>query len=181
MKQLIPSQTAPEQLPSRFDLGKTNAEIAFNSAIANRNAAISMIRQGHLVVNLYTQDLDPQVLNNEDFAKNLLRMIKSYKQMQIRILVKDSTKAVKGSHALLRLAQQLSSHIEVREIPDIFHSEKSSFMVVDRVGFYYRPSANEFKGSVNFNSPGRAVKLVDFFSDVWEKSTPDPHFRKFHI
>lgn len=181
MKQLIPPQAAPSQLPNRFDLGKTNAEIAFNSATANCNAAISMIRQGHLVVNLYTQDLDPQVLNNEDFAKNLLRMIKNYKQMQIKILVKDSTKAVKSSHVLLKLAQQLSTHIEVREIPDFFHSEKASFMVVDRVGFYYRPSANEFKGSVNFNSPGRAVKLVDFFSDVWEKSVPDPHFRKFHI
>lgn len=181
MKQLIPPQAPPTQLPSRFDLGKTNAEIIFNSAIANRNAAISMVRQGNLAVNIYTQDLDPQVLNDEAFAKNLLKMIKNYKQMQIKILVRDSTKAVKGSHVLLRLAQQLSSHIEVREIPDIFSEQKGSFMVVDRVGFYYRPSAREFEGSVNFYSPGRAVKLVDFFTDVWDKSTPDPHFRKFHI
>lgn len=181
MKQLIPLQASPSQLPSHFDLGKTNAEIIFTSAIANRNAALSLVRQGNLAVVIYTQDLDPNVLNDEDFAKNLLRMIKNYKQMQIKILVRDSTKAVKGSHVLLRLAQKLSSHIEVRGIPDIFSVEKGSFMVVDRVGFYYRPNAREFNGSVNFNSPGRAVKLVDFFSDVWEKSTPDPHFRKFHI
>ena len=181
MKQLIPPQAPPSQLPSRFDLGKTNAEVIFNSAIANRNAAISMVRQGHHAVNIYTQDLDPQVLNDDAFAKNLLKMIKNYKQIQIKILVRDSTKAVKGSHVLLRLAQQLSSHIEVREIPDIFSEQKGSFMVVDRVGFYYRPSAREFEGSVNFYSPGRAVKLVDFFAEVWDISTPDPHFRKFHI
>lgn len=181
MKELIPPQTAPSQLPSRYDLGKTNAEIIISSAATNRNAAISMVSQGHLTVNIYTQDLDPQVLNDESFAKNLIRMIKNYKQMQIKILVKDSTKAVKGSHVLVRLAQQLSSHIEVREIPDIFYEERGSFMVVDRVGFYYRPNAREFIGSINFNSPARAVKLIEYFSDVWEKSTPDPHFRRFHI
>ena len=70
---------------------------------------------------IYTQDLDPKVLNDESFAKNLLKMIKNYKQMKINILVRDSTKAVKDSHTLLRLAQKLSTHIEVRAIPDIFN------------------------------------------------------------
>jgi len=181
MKQLIPAQAPPSKLPSRFDLGKTNAEILLNSALANRNAAISLVRQGHHSVYLYTLDLDPKVLNDESFAKSILQMIKNYKHMQVRILVRDSSKAVKGSHILLRLAQQLSTHIEVRQIPGIFNEEKGTFMVVDRAGFYYRPKAIELEGTVNFNSPARAVKLLDFFSDVWEKSSPDPHFRKLHI
>lgn len=181
MKPLIPPQVPPAELPDRYDLGKTNAEIMITSAAANRNAAISMLNQGGLAVHIYTQDLDPLVLNDESIAKNLLKMVKSHKQMQIKILVRDSTKAVKGSHALLRLAQQLSTHIEVREIPKAFYEEKGSFMVVDRSGFYYRPNAREFEGSVNFYSPVRAVKLIDFFTDVWEKSTPEPHFRKLHI
>ncbi|MDH5392755.1 MAG: hypothetical protein OEY11_06170 [Gammaproteobacteria bacterium] len=178
---LIPEQSPPSELPSHYDLGKTDAEIIFNNAAANRNAAISMIRQGHLSVSLYTQDLDPQVLDNENIAKYLLEMAKHYQQMQIRILVRDSTLAVKNSHVLLRLAQQLSSHIEVKTIPDVYREVRASFMVVDRKGLYYRPKASEFIGSVNFNSPARAVKLLEFFSEVWEKAVPDPHFRKLHI
>lgn len=181
MKQLIPEQVSPSSIPKRFDLGKTNAEIAFKTPDANRNAALSLLNQGQLSVIIYTQDLDPKVLNDEALAKNFLKMIKNYKQLQIKILVKDSSRAVKGSHILVRLAQQLSSHIEVRTIPDIYYEERGAFMVIDRVGFYYRPNASEFVGTVNFNSPARAVKLTEFFSDVWEKSTPDPHFRKLHI
>lgn len=178
---LIPPQTSPDEMPSHFDLGKTNAEILFETAEANKNAALSMLRQGHLAVSIYTQDLDPQVLNDETLAKHLINMVKHYKQTQIKILVRDSMKVVKTSHVLMRLAQQLSSHIEVRSIPDVYKEEKGSFMVVDRTGFYYRPKATEFSGSVNFNSPGRAVKLLEYFSDVWEKSEPDPHFRKLHL
>ncbi|MDH5518059.1 MAG: hypothetical protein OEY36_09630 [Gammaproteobacteria bacterium] len=178
---LIPEQSPPTELPERYDLGKTNAEITFSSAAVNRNAAISMLRQGHLSVSLYTQDLDPKVLDDENLTKLFLNMVKHYKEMQIKVLVRDSTAAVKNSHALLRLAQQLSSHIEVRNIPDIYREVRASFMVVDRKGFFYRPKAGEFDGSVNFNSPARAIKLLDFFSEVWEKSEPDPHFRKLHL
>ena len=181
MMRLIPPQAPPSEKPKHYDLGKTDAEIIFNSADVNKNAAISMIKQGHLAVNIYTQDLDPQVLNDEIFARHLLNMVRQYKQMQIKILVKDSSKVVKGSHVLQRLAQQLSTHIEVKNIPDIYNSVKASFMVVDRTGFYYRPNASEFSGSVNFNSPARAAKLLEHFSDVWEKAEPDPHFRKLHL
>jgi len=177
---LIPPQAPPSEKPTHYDLGKTDAEIVFSSADVNKNAAISMIKQGHLAVNIYTQDLDPQVLNDETFAKHLLNMVRHYKQMQIKILVKDSSKVVKSSHVLHRLAQQLSTHIEVKTIPDVF-SEKASFMVVDRAGFYYRPNASEFNGSVNFNSPARAAKLLEHFSEVWDKAEPDPHFRKLHL
>ena len=181
MSRLIPPQAPPDKMPTHFDLGKTDAEILFESAEANKNAVLSMVRQGSLSVSIYTQDLDPQVLNDERFAKLLLNMVKHYKQMQIRILVRDPMKAVKSSHVLIRLAQQLSSHIEVKTIPDIFSEVKASFMVVDRKGFYYRAKATEFSGSVNFNSPARAAKLLEYFSDVWEKSEHDPHFRKLHI
>ena len=178
---LIPQQAPPETLPTRYDLGKTDAEIIINSAAVNRNAAISMLKQGHLSVNIYTQDLYPHVLNNEDVAKHLLNMIKHYKQMQVKVLIRDSNKVVQGSHILHKLAQQLSTHIEVRTIPDIYNETRASFMVVDRAGFYYRPKAGEFNGSVNFNSPIRAVKLLDFFAEVWERASPDPHFRKLHL
>lgn len=178
---LIPQQSPPDIFPERFDLGKTDAEIIIKSPNDNRNAAISLARQGHHSVSIYTQDLEPQVLNNEEFAKCMLNLARHYKQMQIKILVRDSSRAVRGSHVLLRMAQQLSSHIEVRNIPDIYNENKAAFMVVDRTGFYYRPKAQEYDGTVNFNSPRRAVKLLEYFTQVWEQATPDPHFRKLHI
>lgn len=178
---LLPQQAPPEKMPSHFDLGKTDAEIIIKSANANKNAAISLVKQGHLAVSIFTQELDPQVLNNKDFAQHLLRMAKNYNQMKIQILVKDSMKAVKSGHVLIRLAQQLSSHIEVKMIPEIFYDVRASFMVVDRAGFYFRQDEKEFVGSVNFNSKARAAKLLEFFSDVWEKAEPDPHFRKLHL
>lgn len=181
MNRLIPPQAPPNEKPSHYDLGKTNAEILFESAEANKNAALSMLRQGHFIVSIYTQDLDPQVLNDERFAQHLINLVKHYKQMRIQVLVRDSRKAVQSSHILIRLAQQLSTHIEVKTVPDVYSDVKASFMVVDRTGFYYRPKASEFSGSVNFNSPARAVKLLEFFNDVWDKAEPDPHFRKLHL
>jgi len=178
---LLPHQAPPDTMPTHFDLGKTDAEILFKRAVANRNAAISLVKQGHLAVSIYTQDLDPQILNDKDFAQHLLSMAKHYHQMQIKILVKDSMKAVKSGHVLIRLAQQLSTHIEVKMIPDIYNEVRASFMVVDRTGFYFRQTASEFIGSVNFNSKPRAAKLLEFFADVWEKAEPDPHFRKLHL
>jgi len=181
MNRLIPPQAPPTEKPSHYDLGKTNAEILFESAEANKNAALSLVRQGHFCVHLFTQDLDPNILNDERFAQHLINLVKHYKQMSIQVLVRDSRKAVQSSHVLIRLAQQLSTHIEVKTVPDVYSDVKASFMVVDRTGFYYRPKAIEYSGSVNFNSPARAIKLLEFFTDVWDKAEPDPHFRKLHI
>lgn len=181
MSRLIPPQAPPSKKPSHYDLGKTDAEILFDTAEANKNAALSMLKQGHFAVSIYTQDLDPQILNDNRFSNLIINLIKRYKQMQIRILVRDSMKATQSSHVFVRLAQQLSTHIEVKSIPDVYSEVKASFIVVDRTGFYYRPKAIEFSGSVNFNSPARAVKLLEFFADVWDKAEYDPYFRKLHI
>lgn len=179
--QLISPQAPPDTIPTHFDLGQTNAEILLNTAEDHRNAAVSLTRQANRSVYIYTQDLDKPIYDNSEFTQNLLYMVRHYHHTRIRILLRDSQSAVKKSHSLINLSQKLTSNIEVKTITDDYREIRASFMIVDKVGLLFRAKASLYEGSVNFNSPARALKLIEYFNEVWEKSEPDPDFRKLHI
>lgn len=178
---LLTPQEPPLEMPKFFNLGETNAEIPLRSMEEFKNAAESMTRQARRSILIYSQDLDTPVYSHEQFAKNILTLIKSYKNADVKILVRDSKAAVRQSHMMIKVAQQFSSYIEVKNIHEFYKETAASFLVADYKGLLFRNHSATYEGTVNFSSPPRALKLVEYFMEVWEKSEPDPYFRNVHI
>lgn len=172
-----------EEMPSQFKLGETSAEIPLNNAEENRNAAISLASQAKYGINIFTQDLDNSVFDNEEFEQHISNLARRHPRTQVRILVQDSSTAIKKGHCLIRIAQKLISAVFIQNPPEIHKDDKSAFMTVDGVGLLYRRHAenHNYQASVNFMSPSRAQKLDKFFNEAWERSTRDQKIRRLHI
>jgi hypothetical protein len=68
---IISSVPFCEEMPSHFKLGETSAEIPLNNAEENRNVAISLASQTRYGINIFTQDLDNAVFDNEEFEQHI--------------------------------------------------------------------------------------------------------------
>lgn len=169
--------------PMNYKLGETKAEIYIDTREENKNIAISLAQQAHQCVDIFTQDMDAEIYNNNEFEQALFNLAKKHPNTRIRILVQNSNKSVQNGHCLIRLAQNITSSVFIHTPSRDFIDKKCAFLVADKLGFLYRVSAtnNDYKANANFMSPRRAGELVDFFNEAWEHSTPDIQIRRVYM
>ena len=180
---IIPSQPMAKQLPMFYKLGETVEEVHIDTAEENKNAAISLVKQARYSIDIFTQDMDAEIYNNEAFEQSIFELAKRHPNTKIRILAQDTGKAVQHGHRLIKLAQSITSSVFINNPSREYKSEQCAFLVVDKVGLLYRVTASNrnYKASTNFMSPHRAGKLTDFFNEVWEHSTPDIQTRRIYM
>ncbi|MDH3342964.1 MAG: hypothetical protein OEM07_04495 [Gammaproteobacteria bacterium] len=180
---VLPSVPFCKEIPDYFTLGETNAEIKVSSAEENRNAILALAEQARYSINIFTQDMDNAIYDNEELENHIFNLATRHPNTQIRILVQDSRAAVKKGHRLIRIAQKLTSSILIKNPPETYSNDKSSFMTVDRKGIIYTAQTDKYnyEASVNFMSPQRTAKLDEFFNDAWYKGEPDQRVRRLSI
>lgn len=164
-------------------LGETDTDIDLENLEENKSAAISLAKQARHNIDIFTQDMDAELLNNNEFEQAVFRLAKRHPNTRIRILALDSGKSVKNGHCLIRLAQNLTSSVFIHRPSREHANEQSAFIIVDQVGLLHRVSAanKSYKARLNFKSPQHAGKLLDFFNEAWEHSTPDIQARRVYL
>ncbi len=167
----------------RYKLGDTAEEVKINTVEENKNAAIALAKQARHSIDIFSQDMDTEIYNNNEFEQSIFDLAKRHPNTKIRILTKDSAMAVRNGHRLIKLAQSITSSVFINNPSAEYKDKKCAFLVVDKLGMLYRVTANNrnYKASINFMSPQRASKLTDFFNEVWEHSAPDIQTRRIHM
>lgn len=166
-----------------YKLGETVEDIQINTVEENKNAAIALTTQARHSIDIFTQDMDAALYDNEIFEQSIFKLAKRHPNTKIRILAQDTGIAVRNGHHLIRLAQQLTSSVFINNPSREYKDEKCAFLVVDKIGMLYRTTASHrnYKASINFMDPQRTGKLTDFFNEVWEHSTPDIQTRRIYM
>lgn len=169
--------------PIHYKLGETSEEVHISTAEENRNAAIALAEQAHHSIDIFSQDMDTEIYDNEAFEQAIFSLAKKHPNTKIRILTRDSRIAVQNGHRLTRLAQQLTSSVFINKPADEYSDEQAAFLIADKTGLLYRATASHrnYKASVNFMTPQRAAKLTEFFNEAWEHSTPDIQVRRIYV
>ena len=165
---------------SDFILGQSLEPIELSDSDAQRSAAVALVLQARRRVDIFTRDLDKKIYDNRDFLDGLQNVAVNQRGL-IRILVKDSDKAVKYGHRLIALSQRLTSFIEIRKVADDFKEYNEAFLVADEIGYAHRKHADRFEGIACFNGAKEAVNLLIFFNEVWRHSAPDPNLRRIYL
>jgi hypothetical protein len=153
----------------RYRLGQSDELLRVTRREECQELALALAQQASNSLHIFNHDLDAALYNSGRFveaARNIIgsRDIKG----EIRILVYDVSKPVSRGHQLLDLSRRLSSRVRLRKIPQPIHH---AFMLADEVGVLDQRRAERYEATASFNDPGWARDLLNYFDQVWERST----------
>jgi hypothetical protein len=162
---------------SQYPLGQKHELINLERSEEVYQASLALLHLAQRSVIVVSRNLDSRLYNNSEFTSAVRQFALRSQYARVRILVRDSSPAVKSGHRLIELAQRLSSFIEVR-VPDIQHSNyNSAFMVVDSTGYLFRDQADMYTAQCSFADRNYSREITRKFDDMWEHAIPDINFR----
>jgi hypothetical protein len=98
---------------------------------------------------------------------------------QLRILLRDSSRAVKDGHRLLTLARRLPSSCQIRKLHPDYPNEEITFLLADHCGLLLRPELSQFAGYALYQDPVRNRQRLSQFEQAWATSISDADLRSF--
>ena len=147
----------------------------------NRRACLSMARQATHSVAIVTRDLDSRVYDDADLVESLRQVVLANRRARIRVLVRDSGRAVREGHRLVDLARRLVTFFEIRTPGPEHKDYNSAFFVADGVGVLMRVLADRYEASVSFGDRTQAHELLRVFEEMWSHAKPDTNLRNLRL
>ncbi len=160
-----PAQRAAPERPSHPD--------------AARPPALALLQQVRHSLCLYTPDLEPWLYHHSSVQEACTRFLLANPRNHLRILLRDSSRAVKEGHRLLNLARRVTSNLHIRKLHPDYPSEEAAFLLADDRGLLLRPKPEIPEGYALYNDPGRVRQRQEQFDQAWDQSITDPDLRSF--
>ncbi|MDH5324796.1 MAG: hypothetical protein OEZ68_21540 [Gammaproteobacteria bacterium] len=162
-------------------LGETDDLIHVDTKEESRLAVLSMTRQAHKSLHIYTHDFDTPVYDNGEFVEAAKQLAIRVPHSYVHILIRDTSRVVLRGHRIIELARRLGSHILIKKLAPQFNTHIEAFCIADETALLRRPIADRYEGQVNFNDRQDCKTALRFFHNAWEHSSPDPELRRLHL
>lgn len=169
------------KIPDLHKKGNIDKDKVLRSKDNFRDAAIELAGTALKSINILTPNMEPEIYDNQLFLDNLLRLCRGNRHARVKILVSDSSWAVKHGHGVVRLSQKLTTAMEIRIPVDEYLNASSAFMVVDTKGLIFRQEIDNYRGIYNSECLYRAKHLDNLFTNIWEHSEEDIQLKKLYI
>ena len=140
--------------------GKIENDVHFTSMHELKQLLYQISDNALRSLQIYTPDMEAEIYNDSVFIKNLLSFCRGNRHAQIQILAADTSSAVKRGHQLIRLAQEITSSVEIRIPAEEYRQDKLGFLLADHKAFIYRPDIKYTDGIFNADCKYRATKLA---------------------
>ncbi|HLU61653.1 MAG TPA: hypothetical protein VKZ99_04815 [Gammaproteobacteria bacterium] len=147
----------------------------------NREAAAAVAGEARRALAIFSHELEPQVYDTLEFLEAAKALALSASRARIRILLVDSTRAVREGHRLVELARRLSSFFEIRKPHPDDAGIPETFIIADEKALLHRPLATRWEGQASLHDPLRAREKLKLFEEIWQRSEPDPEMRQLRI
>jgi hypothetical protein len=164
-----------------YILGETGSELAFANAEDGARIALAMVSQARKDLAILSRDLDPQIYDAQAFVEAVSALCRRSRRSRVQILIQEPATVAKNGHRLLRLAQRLTSSIEMRKVAEDYQGLEEAYLIVDRTGVIYRPQGALLRGTANFDGRARARALAAGFQEIWDKSLPDGELQRLSL
>jgi len=162
-----------------FILGETDQEIICLGEENNQQITVAMIKQTELHLDILSHD--PAIYDDEACCEAIETLALSSHHSRIRILLHDPKKAARLGHCLIQLGKQLGSLIQFRKVAEVHQSVTETFLLVDEIGYIYRPHADTVTSTVNFKDHPRVKEFTKLFETIWIDSELDLETRHLVI
>ena len=165
--------------PAPFVLGSEQALQRFSLPDQARSHALALMQQARRTLCLYSPDLEPWLYNHSSIAQACTQFVLSHRNSTLRILLRDSSRAVRDGHRLIGLSRKLSSHIQIRRCHADYPVPDGAFLLADDHGLLMRPEPDQFGGYAHYQDAARVRQLQRLFDQTWDTSITDPDLRSF--
>ncbi|SDL86981.1 histone acetyltransferase HPA2 [Pseudomonas indica] len=173
----LPEAEAWESAP--FLLGRHGSLERFAQPHEARAHALALLSQAQRSINLYSDDLEPWLYHHSSIQDVCTRFLLVHPRNRLRILLRDTTRAVRDGHRLITLARRLSSNCQIRKLHPDYPTEESAYLLIDDRGLLLRPQLDQYAGYALYNDPGRVRLRQAQFNQAWDTSITDPDLRSF--
>ena len=170
-----------ERFFENFMLGVTQGEVIVDDRELNIAAVHKLASSATHNINIISRTLNHQVFDRVDIIDALNRFIHKSRTSSIRILLFDSTNAIKNGHRMINFADRVPSKVSFRKLSSEYAVYNESFVTADGKGYLYNPLSDRYGGTVNFNDKTRCTELDKVFSDCWNHSEPVADLRRVSI
>ncbi|BAO43946.1 DUF7931 domain-containing protein [Thiolapillus brandeum] len=170
------------QTEKAFVLGETRGELHVAGLNEMRGHSCAMAAASRRRLLIYSHRLNPEIYGQSCFTEAVRQLVIRHAHTRIRILVADTTNLVRGGHGLVRLAQDMTSSMEIRRIAPEFEGDLRSFMLADEYGYILRNLWHDLNnGRADYYDPPRVRNLAEEFMLIWEQSEADPALRRLSL
>ncbi|MCE3253798.1 MAG: hypothetical protein K0Q67_2818 [Cellvibrio sp.] len=146
-----------------------------------RSYSEQLIKQSRRSIAILTRDLDALVYGTPECVQQLSDFVRSSRNAQVQILIKDTKPAIETGHLLTKLAQRLSSKILVRKMTQEPNNKEMGFMLGDTDKLLYKNDDALHRGFFNNAAASEIKGLREEFNYLWQYSEPEPEFQSLHI
>ena len=162
-------------------VGESAGPVTITTSEEARLAALALATQARRSLHIFSRDLDAPLFDNVPFVDAVAGVAARSRNTFVHILLQDANRVVNQGHRLLELGYRLDSKIKMRKPHPDYQHFNEAFLIADETGLIHRRPGDRYDGIVDFSARREARELVKFFSDVWERSAPDPGLRRLHL
>ncbi len=146
-----------------------------------RDLTLELIRSARHDLCIYTRDLEPPIYDDQAIIDAIRQVALSGRGAQVRILVQDTTRALRDGHRLLDLSQRLSSIVHLRRPVHEDQQYPSAFVLTDAGGYLFRTFGDRFEGEGDLYYPPRRDELKRYFDEIWERAEQPTEVRRLSL
>jgi hypothetical protein len=165
--------------PAPFVLGQQRQIQHFDHPQAARAHALALLQQAQRSLCIYSDDFEPWLYHHSSMQTACTAFLLANPRNQLRILLRDVSRAVKGGHRLLTLARKLSSNCQIRKLHPDYPSETVNFLLADNCGLLLRPEPSQYDGYACYQDPASVRLRQAQFEQAWNTSISDADLRSF--
>lgn len=126
----------------------------------------------------------PLLLNDQNINQSLLDFVRYSGIRQVQILLNTLDELPASQHLTIRLAQRLSSRIQLRQTTALLEAPvkpNEYLFIADRKHFIRIDNIKQCSGWFNANAAFRAEQFASSLLQQWPRSQEIREFRQFHL
>jgi len=143
--------------------------------------SLKLVQQSRRSIAILSRDLDEALYGTPEFVQAVSTFIRTSRNAQVQILVKDTKPLVERGHSLTKLHQRLSSKILLRKLTVEPQNTDMGFMLCDTNAILYKNDEASYKGFANFDAAVEVKRLRETFDYIWQYGEPEPELQILHI
>ncbi|WP_020209231.1 hypothetical protein [Gilvimarinus chinensis] len=141
----------------------------------------TLIQHARRSLTILSHQLDPLVYDRDDTVALISGFCRQSRDMQVRILVRDSQALAERGHKLAKLHQRLPSKVQLRKLTLQPDNNQMGFVMADTGLLLFKNDDAYHHGFVNHRAFAEVRKLSEEFNRIWEHGDSEPSLRILHI